>query len=152
MPEIYVIAVDSARARVLHTTGKTEALIEYEILDHPEGRMHARDLTADLPGRDSNRTGLGKHRLDSSSDPKQQEAVEFAKRIADYLGHLIAKKQVDQLMLVAAPAFLGILREFFPQAVAKAITFELAKNLAHHKPDEIRSHLPYFKPLERLMT
>lgn len=152
MPEIYVIVVDSAKARVLHSTGKTSALIEYEILDHPEGRMHTRDLTADLPGRDSNRTGLGKHRLDSSSDPKQQESIEFAKRIAAYLGEMVSHKQVDQLMIVAAPAFLGILRDLLPSNVVSIVTFELDKNLTHHKPDEIRSHLPYFKPVDRLTT
>ncbi len=152
MPEIYVIVVDSARAHVLHSTGKTQPLIEYEMLDHPEGRMHTRDLTADLPGRDSNRTGLGKHRLDSASDPKHQEVIEFAKRVAAYLEQLINRKQVDQLMLVAAPAFLGILRGSLSANVASVVTFELDKNLTHHKPDEIRYHLPYFKPQERLVT
>lgn len=152
MPEIYVIVVDSAKARVLHSTGKTSALVEYEILEHPEGRMHTRDLTSDLPGRDSNRTGLGKHRLDSSSDPKQQESIEFAKKLAANLESLITHKQVDQLMIVAAPGFLGVLRELLPRSVASVVTFELDKNLTHHKPDEIRTHLPYFKPVERLAT
>ncbi|MDH5257627.1 MAG: host attachment protein, partial [Gammaproteobacteria bacterium] len=73
MPEIYVIVVDSSKAQVLHSTGKTSPLIETIVFDHPEGRMHTRDLTSDLPGRDSNRTGLGKHKMDSGSDPKQRE-------------------------------------------------------------------------------
>lgn len=152
MPEIYVIVIDSAKARVLHTTSKTSPLIEFAVLEHPESRMHTRELTSDLPGRDSNRTGLGKHRMDSATDPKQQELIEFGREIAGYLKDLLNSKTVNQLMIVAAPAFLGILREQLPQGVANAVTFELDKNLTNHKPHEIRSHLPYFKPVERLTT
>lgn len=152
MPEIYVIAVDSAKARILHATSKTSPLTEIISLDHPQGRMHARDLTSDLPGRDSNRTGLGKHRMDSAADPKQQESIEFAREIANHLEKLVSQNKVDHLMLVSAPGFLGILRNELPSNVKNAVSFELDKNLTNHKPDEIRIHLPYFKPVERLVS
>jgi len=152
MPDIYVIVVDSAKARVLHTTSKTSPLSETHVLEHPEGRMHPRDLTSDLPGRDSNGSGLGKHKMDSATDPKQQASVEFARKIANYLNELTTHNNVDQLMLVSAPGFLGILREELPTGVKKAVSFELDKNLTNHKADEIRKHLSYFKPVERLVS
>jgi len=152
MPEIYVMVADSSKARLLHATGKTSPFTESLVLDHPEGRMHTRDLTSDLPGRDSNRTGLGKHRLDSTNDPKQQALIEFAKEVAAQLETLIARHQVDQLMLVSAPAFLGLLRDNLPESVKSIISFELDKNLTNHTNDDIRTHIPYFKPVERLMT
>lgn len=152
MPEVYVIVADSARARVLHTTSRTSPLMETDVLAHPEGRMHTRDLTSDLPGRDTDRSGLGRHRMDSATDPKQYELVGFAREISAYLEKLLVRNKVDQLMIVAPPAFLGALREHLPQNVATAVTFELGKNLTRYKPDKIRSHLPYFKPVERLMT
>lgn len=152
MPEIYVIVADAAQARVFHATSKTSAMREADVLAHPQGRLHSRELTSDLPGRDSNRTGVGKHRMDSATAPKQQESIEFARKIAAYLDKLITSKTVNQLMIVAAPEFLGHLREQLSQAVNQAVTLELDKNLTHHKSNEIRSHLPYFKPLERLAT
>ncbi len=152
MPEIYVIVADSARARVLHSTSKTSPILELETLLHPEGRLHTRDLTSDLPGRDSDRVGAGRHKMDSPIDPKKYELIEFAREVASYLDNLLTQKHVDQLMLVAPPTLLGILREHLPDAVNKEITFELGKNLAQFKPDEIRSYLPYFKPVERIMT
>lgn len=152
MPDIYVIVVDSSKARVLHSTSKTSPLIETFTLDHPEGRMHTRDLTSDLPGRDSNRTGLGKHKMDSATDPKQQESVEFARDIASYLDKLVTHNKVDNLMIVSAPGFLGILRNELASGVTDALSFQLDKNLVNLKPDEIRTHLPYFKPVERLAS
>lgn len=152
MSEIYVIVVDSAKARILHAKSKSSPLIETLVLDHPEGRMHTRDLTSDLPGRDSNRTGLGKHRMDSATDPKHQESIEFARDIANYMHKLISDNNVNQLMLVSAPGFLGLLREEISAKVKKAVSFELDKNLTNHRPEEIRSYLPYFKPVERLAS
>ena len=152
MPQVYVIVADSARARVLHTTNKTLPLSELHVLEHPEGRMHTRDLTSDLPGRDSDRSGLGRHRMDSATDPKHHELVAFVKMITVYLDDLIRQRAIDQLMIVAPPAMLGILREQLSPTVSHAVSFELDKNLAQFKPDEIRSYLPYFKPVERLMT
>ena len=152
MPEVYVIVADSATARVMHTTSKNSPLNEIHILDHPEGRMHTRDLTSDLPGRDSDRSGLGRHRMDSATDPKHFELVTFSKAVAAYLDNLVNHHTVDQLMIVAPPAMLGILREQLSAAVAHEVSFELDKNLTQFKPDEIRSYLPYFKPVERLMT
>jgi len=152
MPEIYVLVIDSAKARILHATGKTSPLIETMVLDHPEGRMHTRDLTSDLPGRDSNGPGTGKHRMDSSVDPKQQASLDFAREIAHKLDDLVSHNEIDKLMIISAPALLGILRETLSTNVKNAVSFELDKNLANHSVGEIRGHIPYFKPVERLVS
>lgn len=152
MPEIYVVTADAAQARILHATDKAEALREIKTIDHPEGRLHDRELTSDLPGHGSNHTGSGKHIMDSSTSPKQQELINFARELAKYLNDLNKKKRIDRLMLAAPPSLLGLLRENLSAQVLEQIDIELDKNLTHLKSDELRKYFPYFKPVERLMV
>jgi protein required for attachment to host cells len=152
MPEIYVIVADSARARVFHAEGKTNPLVEIDLLEHPAGRLHSRDLTSDLPGHGANHVGAGKHKMDPASDPKQHELDNFSRDIANYLAELEKNRSIDQLMLAAPPAMLGMLRLHLAPSISNLITLELDKNLTQYKVDDLRACLPYFKPVERLMT
>jgi protein required for attachment to host cells len=43
---------------------------------------------------------------------------------------------------VAAPAFLGILRERLDASTRERVMLEVDKNLVQHGPAEIRAHLP----------
>lgn len=150
MPEIYIIIADSTQARILHASGKTEPLCEHELLTHPEGRAHTRDLTSDLPGHGSNHVGAGKHKMDPSSDPKHNEQSTFARKISAYLDELNKNKSIDKIMLSAPPGFLGILREHMSDSISNLIELELDKNLLQFAVDDVRSFFPYFKPVERL--
>ena len=150
MPEIYIIIADSTQARILHASGKTDPLSEHEVLTHPEGRTHTRDLTSDLPGHGSNHIGSGRHKMDPSSDPKYNEQSAFARQISNYLDELHKVKSIDKIMLAAPPGFLGLLREFMSDSISSLIAIELDKNLVHFSVEDLRSFFPYFKAVERL--
>ncbi len=47
-------------------------LKEIETMAHPEGRLHDRDMTSDLPGKDVGGDGSGAHAYQSKTDPKQR--------------------------------------------------------------------------------
>ena len=72
----------------------------------------------------------------------KQEAVEFAKMLSDHLEKSRIKKIYNQLIVVAAPAFLGLLRENLTADTANQVILELDKNLTQQSADEIRQHLP----------
>jgi protein required for attachment to host cells len=107
-----------------------------------EGRLHEQDLTSDLPGKDSDKVGAGKHSFQDQVEPKQQEAITFAKRIARYLDESYSANKFEQLMVIAAPSFLGVLRHQFSDQISQRICFELDKNITMHSVDDIRKHLP----------
>jgi len=123
------------------------SLSELEALTSPEGRLHDRDITADLPGRsfDSNKAG-GRHAMEPSTDPKQELAIEFARTISRHLEAARVKKDFEQLVFVAAPAFLGLLREQLSASCRNLVAFELNKNLVQQAAEDIRSHLPKLLP------
>ena len=123
----WILVADRSRARVLsaETTSKIKEVID---LTHPEGRLHEQQLTTDLPGKDANKGAPGKHAFQDEIEPKQQQAIDFAKRVAKYIDDALNEKKFEQLMVVAEPSFLGILRKQFTDEVKELISFELDKN------------------------
>ncbi len=100
----WILVADSSRARIFKAENSS-SLDEIEGLSHPEGQMHEQDLTSDLPGRDKDQVGSGKHSFQAQVEPKQQEAITFAKRIATHLDESYSAKKFEQLMVIASILF-----------------------------------------------
>ncbi|MDD5271908.1 MAG: host attachment protein, partial [Methylovulum sp.] len=123
----------------------SSALVELEGIGHTEGRLHDREITSDLPGRIKSADGGG-HAFEQATDPKHHESDLFAHAIAKLLETAHNDNQFGQLLIIAEPSLLGLLRHCLPESVKKQVTFELAKNLASHSVEEIRTHLPDYLP------
>ena len=141
---IMTVVADSARARIFTADSIHSSLNEIETMAHPEGRMHEQDMVSDLPGKGSGKGGGGDHAYQEKIEPKEQEMIEFAKRVADYLDDTRKANKLNKLVLVAAPAFLGELRTQLSKETTEKIVFELDKNIAHHSVEDIRKHLSGF--------
>ncbi|WP_018954464.1 host attachment protein [Thioalkalivibrio sulfidiphilus] len=140
----WVIVADASRARIFSAEKSFSALQEVEDISHPEGRLHDQDLNSDRPGRAFDSTGDGRHAMGKEVPPKKQEAVRFAKVLCDRLNNARATGVFEKLYIVAAPAFLGTMRQCMNSVTQKSIVGELDKNLTTHDVDTIRSHLPDF--------
>lgn len=144
MPNItWVVVADSSRARIFKAETALGPLQELAALAHPEGRLHAQDLTSDLPGRAFDSSGLGgRHAMEQNIDPKENEALKFARQIAEYLENGQNENQFTKLVLVAAPKFLGYLRQSLSDRVVELVSWEIDKNLVQQNAEDIRRHLP----------
>ena len=143
MSQTWVVVADSSRARVFTVQTPRGPLQELESLVHPEGRLHEQDLTTDLPGRafDSSGDG-GRHAMGQSVAPKEHEIQKFAKHVSERLEAARIEGKYDKLILVAAPKFLGQLRQNLSASAAALVFQEIAKNLSQHDAADIRRHLP----------
>ena len=139
-----IVVADSSRARIFTVDSKHSPLNEIETIAHPEGRLQDQDLVSDMPGKESGKGGGGDHAFQERTDPKKQEMIVFAKRIADYLDDARKANKLNKLLIVAAPAFLGELRNHLSVKTSERIVYELDKNLAHHDEKDIRKHLSGF--------
>ena len=99
-------------------------------------------MTSDLPGRSSGKDGSGGHAYQDEISPKEQENINFARAVANELEVARKGNKFKQFMLVAAPGFLGNLRNQLSSQTQKLACFELAKNLSQLNAKEIRAHLP----------
>ena len=146
MSTTWVLVADSSRARIFTAKTSTSELHEIETLAHPEGRLHEQDISSDLPGKD-NVSGEGGHAYQDETSPKEQEVINFAKRLADHLNNAHNSNKFHRLAIVAAPAFLGVLRQQLSTQVNKLICFDLNKNITLQSAEEIRAHLPKSLPV-----
>lgn len=142
----WVLVADSAHARIFNAETAKSALSEVKSINHPEGRQHEHELTSDLPGRQTGGAKDSHHSLGGKTDAKEHEAIEFAKDLCKYLEEAHNTQKFSQLIVVAAPHFLGQLRKEMNNNVAKLITLEIDKDIVKQDADEIRSHLPTYLP------
>jgi len=138
----WIIVADSTKARVLSAEKPGMGISEIDLLQHPEGRLHEQELTTDLPGRAFDSVGDARHAMSSPVDPKEQEVIKFAKQVADYLEVARVSGRLTRLYLIAAPAFLGHLRESLTTPLSRIVKDSIDKNLVAQDSAVIRAELP----------
>ena len=142
MNSTWLVVADNSRARIFCMESNTSPIEEIKSSVHTEARMHEQNMTSDLPGRAKGSPGAGAHAYQNKVSPKEQENINFAREVASELDAARKEKKFKQLVLVAGPEFLGILRNQLTAPTRKLVCFEQAKNLSHLKAAEIREHLP----------
>jgi protein required for attachment to host cells len=140
MQKKWVVVAESSRARIFETMGFNQPLREIQDLAHPEGRLPARELKSDRPARIFRGREQEKHPVSPHVEPRRQEAINFARQIADLLENAGAKGEYNELILIAAPEFLGILRENLNPATEKRVVKTVNKNIVHQDEATIREY------------
>lgn len=143
MSDVWVVVASSTRCRIFAQHKHSGPLEPVAELDHPEGRLRARDFASDRPGRSFDSAGNGRHAMGQPVNAHEQENIRFAKTVATKIDAARKKDRFDRLVLVADPRFLGHLRHGLSPATRQRLTTELQKNLADADPKAIRSALPY---------
>ncbi len=142
MAATWVVVADSSAARFFTVGSPTSGLEEIASYAHPEGRLHERDLRTDEPGMTKDRAGYAKHGIEPKVKPKEQEAIVFARLLAKRIEAARAKSEIDRVILVAPPEFLGHLRSVLDDDARKIVEGEYNLNVVRMPPDDIRKHLP----------
>ncbi|MEQ8798991.1 MAG: host attachment protein [Salinisphaeraceae bacterium] len=141
MHRTWIVVADSARARIFERDGRWQPLAELQGLAHPESRLHHGDLKTGGRGEQQESTGRASHASDWSTTPSQQEAKRFAREVADTLHEGRTQNRFERLVLVAAPAFLGRLRDKLDGPTQHCVTQTLDKNWARHATPDIQGLL-----------
>lgn len=147
MDTVWIVVADAARARILSCEGRAcHGLVDVEALSHSESRAQNQDLVSDRPGRGwGSAHGEGRHAFEEPTEPAQHERDRFARMVAERLKSAHHEGVYKHLVIVAAPSFLGALREVMDRAVAHTVRVEVAKNVVKiEDPEALRSYLPDF--------
>jgi protein required for attachment to host cells len=138
---IWVLAADNSRARFFTADKALSPLQEMRDLVDPQARLHEGDLVTDRDGRDR-RSGSTIHGVGSDNSAKDDGADRFAQQICSELDSARVGGAFKKLYIVAAPAFLGLLRKHQTAPLRALVAGEVDKNLAAHSSEAIRNHLP----------
>jgi protein required for attachment to host cells len=141
MTKTWVVTAESSRARIFAVENRISPLRELEDIVHTEGRSPEQEMISDRPGRAFDSVGEGRHAMEKQIEPKRHEAGMFAKRIAERLDLARVKGECEQLVLIAAPEFLGVLRQNLTANTAKLVGKTIDKNLVQKTEAEIRQYL-----------
>lgn len=141
-----VVVADGGRARILRREGRRYAsqLVEVERFERSNAHLPARELTTDLSGRvfSGSRVGFGprvtaRHGAQSDYDPHVVEVERFARHIAARLARLAQRQDLQEIVLIAAPRFLGVLRRALSDPLRQIVTREVARDLTAALPQPI---------------
>jgi protein required for attachment to host cells len=138
----WILVADSGAARIFGTDEPTGPITELEAMTHPEGRMAARELTSDLPGRAFDSAGQGRHIMEKEVGPRQQAVIDFSHLLARRLEKARVQRELERLVLIAPPDFLGLMRKAIGGELQKLVVLELDHNLVKLPPKELRARLP----------
>jgi len=144
-----VIVANQSEACLYDIERPSAALQLSERLIDPDAHRHDRDLVSDRPGRvfDHGPLSMGRrgatahHGVGGERRPRQQEALRFARRIAAALANRQRRMPCDRLILMAAPRFLGLLRQALPRALQSCVVAEVRKDMVGHPLRSVRRHL-----------
>jgi protein required for attachment to host cells len=142
MPAKWVVVADASRARIFETRALGRGLHEIEDMPNPVGRARSNDLLADAGGRSYASAGARQgHTTQPRTDPVEHEVEMFAKRLADRLERARCEGRFEQLYVIAAPRFLGLLRGKRSKEIERLIEREIAKDVAQLDTTAIASQL-----------
>jgi protein required for attachment to host cells len=139
----WVLVADSSRARLL-TLEKDRSLSEAEAFISPENRLKEQALKSDRPGRSFDSRGGGRHGMEPGATAQEQVVIGFAKELAERLNALRTSGQMEKLVLIAAPAFLGHLRSKLGDQTEKLVALSIDKDLTQQDLPQIAEHIPKF--------
>lgn len=145
----YVVAART-EARVLLQEGISSELETVKTFSNPEGRLQDHELGESRPGAAT----PGKDKtFTPTSSAHEVVAVDFCREIAKFLEHARTANSFDELVLVAEPRVLGMLREQISSECSKLIRDELHKNILSLPEHELRKHLsPVLLERERIAS
>jgi protein required for attachment to host cells len=122
----WVVVADESRAIFYTRDTRRAPLLEFLALDNEVGRKKAGEILADRGGRSFDSVGAGRHTVAvEKADPKKHAATAFARQIAERIGKVTHDGSCRGYALIAAPRFLGMLRD----AVSRRCQFEPFKTI-----------------------
>ena len=142
MSRIRIVVADQAEAIFYDTPSLQARPTEVAHISDPLAHQHDRDFCSDRPGRSYESVGGQRHAIEREDDPRQREAVRFAKRISRRLDEARRKGEYDELIVVAGPPFLGLMRREMSRPTRERVVHEIRKDLVHSPVESLRRHLP----------
>ncbi len=130
-----VMVADGSRMLLLRNEGDTVypdlKVIEHRAFENPSNR----ELLADAPGVGFSSMGPGRSTY-GDADPHQENEDRFAAAAARALAEA-AKTSEGDLIVVAPPDTLGVLRRHYDRTVKARLLTEIGKDLTKHPVAEI---------------
>ncbi|MEK1891289.1 MAG: host attachment family protein [Phyllobacterium sp.] len=136
----WVVICDGAKALILRNDGDAELLnlipvdVMFEV--HPP----TQELGSDRQGRTYKSQGAARSAVEETDWHSEAERS-FLAKVADWLNSGVQDHSIRQVVLIAPPKALGILRDHLLPSTRATVIAEIAKDLVKMPIPEIEKHL-----------
>lgn len=136
----WILVCDGGKALFFENVGDREYpdLRMREVFEHEN--PSTAEQGADRPGRAHSSVGHGRSAVGQTDWHDQAEAV-FLKSLAEKLHAAVHAGAPKEVVIVAPPRALGMLRQHYTPAIKQALQKEIDKDLVKMPADEIEKHL-----------
>ncbi|HEX3429464.1 MAG TPA: host attachment family protein [Rhizomicrobium sp.] len=136
----WVLICDGGKAILAENAGDAQApnLEVRETFEHPD--PPTREQGTDKPGRIF--AGIGEAR--SATEPTDFHALaeeNFLRKVASRVERLVGERHIQNLIVVAPPRAIGVLRRKFSPTVRNVLRHEVEKDYVHLPMYEVERHL-----------
>jgi hypothetical protein len=143
-----VVVADRGEARFYDYESDNSLTVVGRITD-PKSRLHNRDFNSDRPGRvfdhaaksGARRGAVAHHGTGSESTPLKLQAKKFAESICREIEDADQSRSFEQLVIMAEPSFLGLIREAMPKRLMDKVVLQVHKDLVHSDDGTILNHI-----------
>ncbi len=140
MATTWILVANASQAKLYGNTGPKKGLKLIKDLKHPESREKASELVSDRPGQ-MHSPGNSHRASQPKTDPKTNEARHFALELGRELNHGRSSGQVERIILVAPPAFMGMINEKLDSPTANIVSDRFEKDYTRSSEKELAGHL-----------
>lgn len=141
MDTVWVLVANQAEACIYSASRTGEALTLVDQFVHAAGKAHFQELVSDVPGRVHDRQGAARHSMEPDVGVQQDSIRRFARKIVDHLKAAAEQGTYRRLILVVAPAFLGVIRKYVQPHLAKQIVLEIPKDMVGRTIAQVQAQI-----------
>ncbi|MDD9935718.1 MAG: host attachment protein [Myxococcales bacterium] len=135
----YVIA-HRAGARIVERRRGRELSL-FEEVEHDRGRLKSGELDTDAAGSAFESSREGVRAMAKKQSAHERDAHDFARDLARGLQAARNDRSFDDLVLVAEPHFLGLLRRSLDVATSGRVRYTINRDLAHVPVRDLQRHI-----------
>jgi protein required for attachment to host cells len=142
MGHTWILCANSSRARLFEVDPSGDTPREIADYANPAGRQHERDLRSDAAGRYFGKGERNEGHVAAKKEGfSEHETERFVEHLRTELDRARNEHRFGQLWIVAAPAFLGLVRQNFPKELRALVELEVDKDLTTDTPRDLFARL-----------
>jgi protein required for attachment to host cells len=134
-----IVACSAAEARFYLSERRFGDWTLVDDMENPDATLREQAFNSDRPGRAFDRFGRGRHAMSPEETARQHGLQTFAHDIAQRLSKDHAAGRFSQLVLVAEPSLLGVLRRKLTAPLKRSLCFEVPKNPADFDRERLQA-------------
>lgn len=142
-----IVVADERQANFYDAAALHSAWSEQGSMLNPAAGLKDSDLESDREGRRfggiASNGQMHHHGVDGERSSEQHGLMSFAKQVAQSIDSGRVNHEFDNVILVAPPKMLGLLRQSLPAAAQALLVGEVAKDVVRRSLSDIRAVVPH---------